>query len=299
MGEDVHKGVSMLTRLFAYVRGLARRRKIAAELEEELRFHVEQATEDHASRGIPVAEARWMALRDLGGLTQTREAVQDVRRLWLDGLFHDLRHALRRLRHEPGFAAAAILILTIGIGACTFSVVQAVLLRPYDIDAPQRLVVMWPVLHNSVGEFAYNAKRDMLRPLHSLHDAALVGSVNWSGTLTIAGGEPVTLPCAMVSATFFDVLRARSLVGRTFRAEDDEPGSARVLVLSHAAWTQHFGADPRVIGRMLIVLEEAPAEPFEIVGVMPAEFMFPRRSTVLDTGGSTAREYCASPGRVG
>jgi putative ABC transport system permease protein len=192
-------------------------------------------------------------------------------------LQQDLRYAVRRLAHERRFAAVAVLILATGIAACTvmYSVVQAVLLRPYNIEAPGRVVVMWPVQQDVVGEFTYNAARDLDR-LESLEDVASISSTNWGGELTITGNQPFSVACAVVSASFFDVLRARPLHGRTFRRDDDQPSSPRVLILSHALWTQRFGADPRAIGRTVVVREEAAAAPFEIVGVMPAEFFYPR-----------------------
>jgi putative ABC transport system permease protein len=270
----------MLARLIAYVRGLAARRRIAAEVDDELQFHVDMETHANVDRGMSPAEARRMALRDLGGVTQTREAVRDLRRGWPDALQQDVRYALRRLMREPGFAGTAILILAVGIGACTamFSIVQAVLLKPFGVDAPHRLVMVWTrsTQHSAVGELSYKTYRDLRARTRSFDDVAILGSVNWSGTMSIGAREPFHVSCSAVSATFFDVLGARPLHGRTFRPEDDERSAPRVLVLSHGLWTQHFGGDPNVIGRSVIVREEAPAEPFEIVGVMPAEFFFPR-----------------------
>ena len=206
--------------------------------------------------------------------------MRGLRRAWPEALLHDTRYAIRRLVGEPGFGATAILTLAVGIGACTamFSIVQAVLLRPFGVAAPGRLVVTWVgQTHDSaVGELSYNRYGDLRARMRSFDDMAILGSVNWGGTMTIGAGEPIAMSCSVVSATFFDVLGARPLLGRTFRAEDDEPSSSRVLVLSHAVWTQQFGADPHVIGRRVMVREEAPAEPFEIVGVMPEEFFFPR-----------------------
>jgi hypothetical protein len=206
--------------------------------------------------------------------------MRGLRRAWPEALFQDTRHAMRRLVREPGFAATAILILAVGIGACTamFSIVQAVLLRPLGVATPDRVVMIWVGnTHDStVGELAYNPYRDLRARMRSFDDIAILSSVNWGGSMTIAGGEPIGMPCSVVSATFFAVLGARPLLGRTFRAEDDEPSAPRVLVLSHAVWTQQFGADPHVIGRRVLVREEAPAESFEVVGVMPAEFFFPR-----------------------
>ena len=192
-------------------------------------------------------------------------------------MFTDVKYALRRLIREPKFAAFAVLLLATGVAACTvmFSVVQAVLVRPYNIESPARVVVMWPVQHDLPGEFAYNAARD-LRRLQSLESVASVGSTNWFGTLTLGDGRVVGVPCAVVSGTFFDVLHARPFLGRTFRPADDQPSAPRVLVLSHALWAEHFGADPGVVGRTVLVQEEGPQQPFEIIGVMRAEYFYPR-----------------------
>lgn len=270
----------MLARLIAYVRGLAGRHRIAAEVDDELQFHVEMETVANVDKGMSPAEARQMALRDFGGVTQTKEVVRDLRRGWPDAVQQDVRYALRRLGRDPWFVGTTILILAVGIGACTamFSIVQAVLLRPFGVDAPDRLVMVWTrsTQHSAVGELSYKTYRDLRARTRSFDDVAILGSVNWSGTMSIGAGEPFRVPCSAVSATFFDVLGARPLHGRTFRPQDDERSAPRVLILSHALWTQHFGGDPKVIGRSVIVREEAPAEPFEIVGVMPAEFFFPR-----------------------
>ena len=116
-----------------------------------------------------------------------------------------------------------------------------------------------------------------------------MGSVNWGGALMIAGREPVHLSAAAVSGTFFQVLGSSALLGRVFDAKDDDPQAERRLVLSHAAWTQFFGADPSVIGRKVMMREEAAPQPFEVIGVMPPEFFFPRGAQYWTTGGAAAR----------
>jgi putative ABC transport system permease protein len=265
--------------LLSPLRALFQRRRIDDEVDEELRFHIEMETRANLDRGLPPAEARRVAVRDLG-VTQTKEAVRDLRRLWPEAVLQDVAYAARRLVREPGFAATAILILAVGIGACAamFSIVHAVLLRPIGVQDPDRLVMIWTrdVRHEGVGELPYRAHERLRAGMRSFDDVAILGSVNWWGTLIIDGGEPIGMSCNAVSASFFDVLGARPLLGRTFRPEDDAPAAPRVLVLSHAIWTQHFGEDPEVIGRRVMVREEAPAEPFEIIGVMPPEFFFPR-----------------------
>ena len=134
----------MFARFDAFVRGIARRRRVDAEVDEELRFHVEQEIEAHVARGVPPAEARRMALRDLGGLTATTQAVREVRTLALDRLWRDTVHAVRSLRATPAFTLVALVVLTLSIGATTaiFSVVDGVVLRGLPFDESNRLVAV-------------------------------------------------------------------------------------------------------------------------------------------------------------
>lgn len=134
----------MVTRLAAYVRGVVRRRSISAEVDDELRFHLAQEIEAHVGRGVSPAEAKRIALRDLGGLTQVTQAVREVRMIWLDLLWRDTRQAIRSLRRTPAFTSVALVVLTLSIGATTaiFSVVNAVILRglPFpESDRPRSL----------------------------------------------------------------------------------------------------------------------------------------------------------------
>ena len=186
-----------------------------------------------------------------------------------------IHYAFRRLAREPWSAVVAIATLAIAIGACTalFSIVQAVLLRPMGIDAPARVVVMWPTSHGNVSEFPFAAARTLSDRMSSLHDVALVGSVNWFTRFKATSGVPgEVMSHAAVSASFFDVLRAPPLLGRTFRPADDLPTAPRVLILSHGLWVRRFGQDPNVIGRLAYLSDH----PFEIVGVMRPEFFYPR-----------------------
>ena len=184
------------------------------------------------------------------------------------------------LRRDPRFTAVTVLILAVGIGACTamFSIVHAVLLRPMALPNAARVVMLWSVdvRHDAVGEATYEAEADYRAGLRSFDDIALMNSVNWSGALTIPGREPVRLSAAVVSGTFFELLGSRPLLGRVFDARDDDPKADRRLVLSHGAWMQYFGGDPTIIGRRVMVREEAAPQLFEVIGVMRPEFFFPR-----------------------
>ena len=206
--------------------------------------------------------------------------------------------SLRLLRRAPRFAVVAVLILAVGIGACTamFSIVHAVLLRPMALPNAARVVMLWSidVRHDAVIESTYETEADFRCRLRSFDDVALIGSVNWGGALLDRRPRGCPPLGCRVSGTFFQLLGSSALLGRVFDAKDDDPQAERRLVLSHAAWTQFFGADPSVMGRKVMMREEATPQAFEVIGVMPPEFFFPRGAQYWTTGGTAARGDRAS-----
>ena len=274
----------MLVRLIAYCRGIAGRRRISAEADDELRFHLEQEIEANVARGVSPIEARRMALRDLGGLTQTTEAVREVRTIWLDLLWRDARHAVRSLRRTRAFTSVALVVLTLSIGATTaiFSVVDAVILRGLPFPQSDRLV--------AVGE------RNVKDSLPSLNLAAPQNFLDWrdqqdvfSGLAAVAYAEvslrrqgdalPENLRAQQVTADFFSVLRIQPVLGRSFSSEDEREGRGRIAVISYALWQRRFGGRLDVVGAHLAGRQG----PLEIVGVMPPSFAYPLDTYVLGT----------------
>jgi putative ABC transport system permease protein len=273
----------MFARLVAYVRGIAGRRKISAELDDELRFHIDQEIEAHMSRGVSPVEARRMALRDLGGLTPVTQAVHEVRTIWLDVLWRDARHAVRSLRRTPAFTSVALAVLTLSIGATTaiFSVVDAVILRGLPFPESDRLV--------AVGEFSAKDSSPS-----SLNLAAPQNFLDWrdqqdvfTGLAAVGYAEiglrrqgdilPENLRAQRVTAGFFSVLRTQPVLGRGFSSEDEVEGPGRIAVISYALWQRRFGGSPDVIGARL----PGPLASFEVVGVMPPGFSYPVDTYVL------------------
>ncbi len=190
-------------------------------------------------------------------------------------MLREFRLAIRRLTKEPALAIAAVVTLALGIGACTamFSILEAVLLKSMDMAEPQRLVVMWPQLADTAGEFSYNAYLELSLQSATFERVAVSGSANWPVPVDIVlsdGRRTRATQCA-VSDTFFDVLGARPLLGRTFRSGEDRPGAPLAIVVSAAFWKTKLDGDPAVVGRTLTIGRDV----WRIIGVMPPEFFYP------------------------
>jgi putative ABC transport system permease protein len=265
----------MFARLLAYARGLARRNRITAEVDEELQFHLEREVEAHTARGVPATEARRRALRDLGGLAQTRDAVSDVRRIWLDDLRQDAQYAVRSLRRSPGFAAIAVLTLTLGIGANTaiFSVVNAVLLRPLPYQDPGSLVLVEPAPMILSPDWATAGWRARAKTLEDF-----TGFNGPRAATLVVGGNPEQVDVVDVTANFLSFLGVPPAIGRPFVEEDS--ASPSVAILSHDFWTSRFGAAPGVLGTTITLGGNA----LTVIGVTSRTFRFPTGGALPASG---------------
>ncbi|HEY0876743.1 MAG TPA: ABC transporter permease [Vicinamibacterales bacterium] len=190
---------------------------------------------------------------------------------FFDGLRSDLRFAVRTLRRTPAFTAIAVITLALGIGANTaiFSIVNAVLLSPLPWAEPDRAVMIWSkwtafdktwVASGEVND--YRRRSQTLASVAAWSD----GQINLTGD-----GEPERVAYAQVTANLFDTLGAGVAAGRTFTAREDVPNGPALVVLGHGLWSRRYGADPSVIGRRILL----NGEPFEVVGVMPRDFVLP------------------------
>jgi putative ABC transport system permease protein len=270
-----------MSRLAARTRGLFRRRQAEAELEEELQFHLAEHIDASVARGIPLAEARRAALRDLGGVVQTTEAVRDVRTVWLEGTWRDLRHAVRALVSTPGFTGVAIgtLALIIAVAAAVFAVVDTVIIRGLPFDDADRLVAVGEQVISDPDEGSPNlvAPQNFLawrERQRAFTDLAAAGSAG----IGLAGDPdhfPETLAARRVTANLFDVLQIRPAIGRAFTADHEVAGRNHVAVISHGVWQRRFGGAADIVGRRL----PGQLASFEIVGVMPPGFSSPVGAT--------------------
>ena len=188
----------------------------------------------------------------------------------MDTLNQDLQYAFRRLVRSPGFTAVAVLTLALGIGAnsAIFSVINAVLLRPLPYPEPERLVGVYQVWKGSRDVMSPANFLDIRAQTRTLDDAAAISS----GEYTLTGaGDPIRLRGSEVSASFFDVLRVGAMLGRTFAADENEPGKDKVIVLGYGLWQQRFGGRADVVGTAVPI----DGTPRTIVGIMPPGFSFP------------------------
>jgi putative ABC transport system permease protein len=193
----------------------------------------------------------------------------------MDNLRQDIRYAFRRLLKSPAFTVVALLTLALGIGANTaiFSVVNAVLLKPLPYPEPQQIVGIYHLSEGTRATMSGPNFTDVKKLATTLEDA---GAYTRLRTILTGRGEPVRLDGAQVSASLFELLGVRPALGRTFRADENEPGKHRVAILSHGLWLQRFGGDRSVVGKTLLL----DGVSHEIVGVMPEGFSFPAARSI-------------------
>jgi predicted permease len=256
------------------LRSLFHRQKADEELDEELRDHIEQKTQQYIAQGMPLQEARRAALLEMGGLEKRKEECRDARGIhFLETFIQDLRYGFRMLRKSPGFAVIAIVTLALGIGANTaiFSYVNAWLIKPLLYPQPDRLIVLlshdtkkgWTSngVTSSADYFDYEKQNSSFEQL--------VPWTAWYFNLT-GDGPPDRVLGGLVGWNFFQTLGAQPLLGRTFLPQESQQASSHVVIISRGLWESRFAADPRIIGRAVTV----QGETYTIVGVMPANFQF-------------------------
>ncbi len=264
----------------------ATRRTVQRDVDEEMRFHLDQRVDDLVARGMHTDEARELALREFGDVRAARAelASMDRRRVrkfaaseWVASVGQDVKFAARSLRKRPGFAATVLLTLALGIGAnaAIFSVVDAILLKPLPFAQPERLVHLWEAYQSNVdnrSEASYPDYLDWRARNRSFTDLA-----GYHGSGFVFGTDhPQIVRAAKTTANFFDVLGVHPEIGRAFVAGEDAVGAPRRVLLSYAFWQKNFGGDRSVPGR-IIMLDGTTAT---VIGVLPEDFQFARLGNV-------------------
>ena len=261
-------------------------KKRDADLERELRSDLQLEEEEQREGGISGEEARYAALRAFGNPALIREQTRAIWSWnWLESLARDLRLSLRTLGRTPGFAVIAILVMALGIGAnvALFTVVRGVLLKPLPFQGPDRLVMLSEgALREddtagsnlvSGGMYAEWKKENRSYSSLALAQGIRVGLSGSNGQL------PEKLNSALFSWDLLRTLGVQPALGRDFIQADDSPAANGTVLLSWGLWKRRFGGDPAILNQTI----DLDAQPFTVIGVMPAWFDFPSPSTQLWT----------------
>jgi predicted permease len=251
-----------------------RRKSLEGGLDRELQYHFDRRVADLTAAGIPELDARRRVAVELG-LAQVREEIRDVwLTRWLRDFLYDLRFSIRSFLRSPGFTAATLLSLALGIGATTaiYSLVDQVILHALPIHDPARLVLVdWDGDQVGGGFGSWNLMSyPMCRDLQQqtrFFDGVLCRAeiqVNLS-----AGGDPKPVAAEVVSGSYFPVLGIGPALGRVIEEPDDAaPGAGPVVVLSYDFWQAEFGGAADIVGRKLLINQH----PMTVVGVAAAAF---------------------------
>jgi len=279
--------VGIISGLRARLRALFRRTSADRELNEEIHFHIELETEKNVRLGLSRDEARRLAISHFGGVQRVREEHRDVRRLqWIEDFIGDGRFAFRSLRRTPALAGAAIITLALGIGAnvAIFSAVNAVVLRPLPFPSSDRLMMITeenPEKHWHLNVAAPANLLDWREGVADFEDVA--GYTDGAGQTTLTGrGDPQLLNGTFVTGNFFATLGVHPQLGRLFTWDESwlaqrtqavgQPDTRpHVVVLSDRAWREHFGSDPGIVGKSIVLSGTS----YQIVGITPPGFSYP------------------------
>jgi predicted permease len=252
-----------------------RRGSLERGLARELQYHFDRRVADLTAAGIPEAEARRRVAAEFG-LAQVREEVRDVwLTRWLRDFLYDLRYSARSLRHSPGFTAAVLLSLALGIGATTaiYSLVDQVILHALPIREPGRLVLVdWngdDLITGGIGSsnlMPYPICRELQQQTRFLDSVLCRAEIQVNLT---AGGDPRPVAAEIVSGSYFPVLGVGPALGRVIEPEDDAaPGAGPVVVFSYDFWQAQFGGAADIVGRKVLI----GTHPRPGVGVAAAGF---------------------------
>jgi predicted permease len=251
------------------------RRSLERQLNHELQYHFDRRVADLSAAGIPEVEARRRVAAELG-LVRVREEVRDVwLTRWLRDFLYDLRYSARSLRHNPGFTAAVLLSLALGIGATTaiYSLVDQVILHALPVREPGRLVLVdWngdDLITGAIGSFnlmPYPICRELQEQNRFLEGVLCRAEIQVNLT---AGGNPWPVAAEIVSGSYFPVLGVGPALGRVIEPEDDAaPGAGPVVVLSYDFWQAQFGGAADIVGRKVLIGNH----PMTVIGVAAADF---------------------------
>ena len=247
----------MLSDLWIRVRSLLRRERVEAELDAELRFHVDRQIAKHVQAGVPFEEAKRRARIELGGVEQTKEECRDARGVrLLETFVHDILYGLRQLRRDPAFTIIAVLGLALGIAVNTtiFSVMDWALFRSLPVSHPSQITLLaFQQKRGSIEtDFSYPEYEAIRQQTPAVFSDVLGYDEELDGLAASGTAEQVLV--AYVTGNFFQSLGLKPAIGRLISPREGETGSADTyLVLSYSYWKVHFGGDANVLGKQVSV----------------------------------------------
>lgn len=251
------------------------------DLSEELRFHLETLVEQNIARGMSPTQARIAANAEFGNIAQATEASYESRgTALLDDLAQDIRYGLRSLRRQPAFTFVTVLTLALGIGACTaiFSLVNAVLLRSLPYGDSSRLVYLYTPNSNIKGlpgpEVFGPTNADFFDIKAQSHSYEAITFYNQKIYSLNAGDQPQRVGAAQIDTSFFHTLEVAPLIGRDFNEADEQPGNSHVVIIGYPLWQSLFAGAADVLNHSVTLNDQM----YRIVGVMPQEFGYPRKT---------------------
>ncbi len=251
--------------------GFARRAEQDSELDDEIRFHIEKATERNTARGMSPTDARRAAVVAFGGATQAAESARDEQRsAWLDDFLRDLRYGAAALRRNRVFAATSVITIALALAAAStvFSFVNAIYVKPLPVPEGARLVSIYgadhPQYDQQLGFPAYLRLRARTRTLD-----AVAAHYSVAPLWVVAGHDARERVGAVVSGNYFSLLGLRPALGRFFNDDEDRvPDRDAVVVIGYGYWRDAFHGDPHVLGERITINGRL----FTIIGVAPPEF---------------------------
>ena len=259
------------------IQSFARKKSLDQDLAEEMASHLQFAIEENMQNGMSPQEAERQARISFGGPQQSKETHRESRGLpFLDTLLRDIRYTLRTLWRDRAFAAIAILILALGIGAniAVFSIVSTLLLRPLPFANSSELA--WLDSNRGLGglsslTYKIDVYDEYAKQNRSFEQVTAYMPFFGSGGYSLTGkGEPRALTGVMVDSNFFQTLGVKPLYGRAFLPGETAKGAAHVAILDNSFWRQYFNSDPFVLNTVVTINRQ----PYTVVGILPPSFDF-------------------------
>jgi putative ABC transport system permease protein len=260
-----------MNKILAIFRNMFRHEKIDRDLDAEVRSYSDLLEEEKMSNGMNSTEAKRAARMSMGGPEQLKEEIRSARAgAWLESLWQDLRFGARILAKNPGVTAIAILTLALGIGANTaiFSVVKGVLLNSLPYPQSDRLVKLAAADNDTPNptNVSYEMVQDWKRRSNLFSEIGMYRDFQVAVT---DQDKPEMLNGIRATSEYYEALGVHPILGRSITKDDDTPDRWRVVLLSYGFWQSRFGGNPAAVGQKLYL----NARPYEIVGVMPRDFI--------------------------